>query len=121
MDADQVIQRLPLRSAQFQSCGFLLDQQSARPEQVDKALFIIKQLYPLFVDRNGVAFDAKDFEKIVLETLGFALFIMGGGPLHTKRLGAPFNLVPAKPHVEIPLAPLTARMSLANQAKKPLA
>jgi hypothetical protein len=100
VDTDEVIECLTLGATEFQSGAFLFNQQRAWPEQIDKTLLVIEQLYALFIHRHSSALDAEDFEKVVVKALGFTLFVMGVFPVFAKRLGASFDFVPAKPHSE---------------------
>src|SRR5690606_27447974 len=58
----------------------------------------IDRLNLLFVNGNLPALDAENLEKIVVEALAFALFVMGILPFFAERFGSAFDLIPAKPH-----------------------
>ena len=95
MDALHIIERLPLRPAKVQIGALLFDQQCAGPEQINEAVPVVQQLYPLLIDRNLLALDAENLEKFIVECLGLAAFVMRVFPFLAKRLGASFDLIPA--------------------------
>ena len=99
VDSLDIIKRLAPRLAQIEPAALLLDQQSAGPEQIDKAMPVIEQFYALLVNRHLPAVDPENLlEEIVVKGLGLALFVMRVFPVFTERFGAPFDFVPAQPH-----------------------
>ena len=94
--------------------ALLLDQQHARPEQVDEAGRVVEPVDVLLVPGDGTALDAEDLEERVVEALGLALLVRGVGPLAGEVAGAGADLVPGKPHRRRPLTSATATASASS-------
>ena len=78
--------------------ALLLDQEHARPEQVDEAGSAVEPSDVFLVARDGAPPDAEDIEEFVVETLGFALLVGGVRPLAGEFRCARPDFVPGKPH-----------------------
>jgi hypothetical protein len=61
-------------------------------------VLVVQQFDALLIGGDGLALDAENLEEIIVEALGFTLFIMGVLPFLRKRLGAPFDFIPAQTH-----------------------
>jgi hypothetical protein len=73
-----VIKGLVARLAKIETGGLLLDDERARPEQVDEALLVARQvLDPLLIGGDLAAADAEAIEEVVVEGLGLALLVVG--------------------------------------------
>ena len=94
-----IIERLVARLAQVQSRRLLLDDQGARPEQVDEALLVAGQVADtLLVSRDLTAADAEAIEEFVVECLGFALLVTCILVLLGKGGGAGADFGPLETH-----------------------
>ena len=99
---------------QVTASALLLDQQHARPEQVDEAGRVVEPLDALLVPGDGAALDAEDLEERIVEALGLALLVRGVGPLAGEVAGAGADLVPGKPHRRRPPTSATATASASS-------
>ena len=70
----EVFPRLSVGALQVAALAFLLDEQDARPEEVDVAVGVVETPHVFFEARDGAAPDAEDLEEFVVETLRLALF-----------------------------------------------
>ena len=86
-------------SEQIPACTLLFNDQDAWPKQINEAALIcIKALHPLFINGHCAAIDAKNLEEIIIERLGFTLFVVRIFPIFTERFGAPPYFIPAQTH-----------------------
>ena len=89
---------LTARNGQVATSALLLDQQNARPEQVDEAVGVVQSPDVFLVPRDGAPPDAENVEEFVVEALRLALLVCSVRPLAGKGGGARPDLVPGKPH-----------------------
>ncbi len=78
--------------------ALLLDEQHARPEQVDEALGVVEPLDVLLVAGDAAPLDAEDPEESVVEALRLALLVAGVRPLAGELGGTGADLVPGESH-----------------------
>nr|WP_296763132.1 hypothetical protein [Sediminimonas sp.] len=97
-DVGQVFQRLLLGLEQITPFRFLLDNQGARPEQIDKAPRPPGALHRKLVLGHAPPFDSEDVKEGVVKALRLALFIVGVFPVIREAGGAGANFVPGQPH-----------------------
>ena len=94
----EVFPRLPVGLCKITALAFLLDEQDARPEEVNVAVGIVKTPHVLLEACYGAATDAEDLEEIVVETLRLASFIRSARPRASEVRRADAHLVPGEAH-----------------------
>lgn len=73
-----IIQRLVARLSEVEASRLLLDDQRPRPEQVDEALLVPRQVAdPLLVGGDLTATNTEAVKKLIVKGLCFALFVSG--------------------------------------------
>ncbi len=92
--AGEIIQRLLFGFYPVAANAFLLGQQHAFPEQIDKSAFVAQLLYRLFKGGDPAHGHAENFKKIPVEKLRLAFFIAMPRPLSGEAGGAGSDLVP---------------------------
>src|SRR6056297_58631 len=97
-DVAQVVERLLLGLEQIAPLGFLLDDEGARPEQINESAGTPGARHRHFILRDLAALDPEDAEKGVVKALGLALLIAGILPVLGKVGGAGAHLVPSTAH-----------------------
>ena len=94
-----VIQRLVAGALEIEAGRFLLDDQGARPEQVDESALVAGQVADaLLVVGNLAPVDAEALEEFVVEGLGLALFVPSLAPPFGERRRAGADFGPLQAH-----------------------
>lgn len=101
-DAGEITERLLPGFCQVAAGAFLLDKKGSLPKQIDEAgCFRPCALDRFFEGRNLAALNAEQFEKIVVESLGLALFVTSVFPI-LRELGGPVpDLIPRKANLAL--------------------
>ena len=94
----EILPGLPIGAGKIAPGALLLDDQDARPEQVDVAVRVVETLYVLFIARDGPALDPEYLKEVVVEALRLALLVGRVPPLLGEGGGAGANLVPRQAH-----------------------
>src|SRR5208282_4499006 len=79
-------------------CPLLLDQEDAFPEEVYEAAAVPQELYRLFVCGYSTSTDAEYLEKLIVESLSFALLVFGVLPVFGESGSASAYFIPAFVH-----------------------
>ena len=87
--------------AQVLASAFVLDEDDARPKEIDVAIFAGEVLDRLFKTSYCTPAYTEGVEKFIPEALLFTGFAFGSGPFLGEGDGAVANLVPRKRHGEI--------------------
>ena len=96
--AVEILPGLPVGSGQIASRALLLDNQDARPEQVDEPGPVIQLADMLLVARDGPAPPSEDMEEVVVEALRLTLLV-GRVLLLAGKVGSPgAHFVPRQAH-----------------------
>ena len=90
----EVLSGLPVRLAEIAPGALLLDDQDARPEEVDESRAVVEPGDMLLVAGDGPAAHVEHLEEVVVEALRLALLVRGVLPLRGEGRGADTNLVP---------------------------
>ena len=119
-------QRVKVRAGLLASGGqatagaLLLDQQHARPEQVDEAGRVVEPPDVLLVPGDGAALDAEDLKERVVEALRLALLVRGVGPFAGEFGGAGADLIPGQAHRGVRPTLLYASAARSRRSAAPL-
>ena len=79
--------------------ALLLDDQDARPEEVDESARVVELPHVLLVAGHGLPAHPEDAEEVVVEALGLALLVVGVRPLPGEGRRSDADLVPGQAHV----------------------
>ena len=90
----EVLSGLPVRLAEIAPGALLLDDQDARPEEVDEPRPVVEPGDMLLVAGDGPAAHIEDLEEVVVEALRLALLVGSVPPLRCEGRGAYTHLVP---------------------------
>jgi len=90
----EILPGLSVRLAEIPPGALLLDDQDARPEQVDEPRAVVELGDMLLVAGDGPAAHVEHLEEVVVEALRLALLVRGVLPLRGEGRGADTNLVP---------------------------
>ena len=95
LEAGKVVERLFLGACQVAAGALLLDKEHALPEQVDEAALVAQLLDGFLETGDAAAGDAEYLEKLVVEGLALAAFVMGVLPFLGEAGRPRPDLVPA--------------------------
>ena len=95
----EVFARLAVGAREVAARALLLDDEDARPEEVDVAAGVVEAPHVLLVARDGAPPDAEDLEEVVIKTLRLAFFIGRARPGAGEARRAHTHLVPGEAHV----------------------
>jgi hypothetical protein len=98
LEAAYVVHRLRVRLPEVLASALVLNDQAARPEQVDGAPRPTKLLYGFLERRNGSTFDAENVEELIPERLALRVLTRFVFPVIGKHDGAMTDLVPTERH-----------------------
>src|SRR5450759_3637927 len=98
LEAGKVVKGLFLGAREIPASILLLDEEHALPEQVDESSFCTKLLDGFLEAGDAPAGDAENLEKLIVEGLAFATFVMGILPFLGKAGSASSDLVPTEAH-----------------------
>ena len=98
----EILPGLSVRPAEIAPGALLLDDQDARPEQVDEPRTVVELGDMLLVAGDGLAADIEDLEEVVVEALRLALLVGRVPPLLREGRGAHADLVPRQAHQATP-------------------
>ena len=90
----EIFPGLPVRLAEITPGALLLDDQDARPEQVDEARAVVQLADMLLVARHRPAAHVEHLEELVVEALRLALLVRGVPPLLGEGRRADPHFVP---------------------------
>src|ERR1035437_4628255 len=99
LEAWKVVEGLFLGARQIPAGALLLDEEHTLPEQVDESSFGTKLLDGFLEAGDAPAGDAENLEKLIVEGLAFATFVMGILPFLGKAGSASSDLVPTEAHL----------------------
>ena len=96
--AIEILPGLPVGIFEVASLALLLDDQDARPEQVDEPGAVIQLLYMFFVARHGTPPYIENLEELVVEALCLTLLVGRVPPLGSECGSAGAHLIPGQAH-----------------------
>ncbi len=88
-------ERLGFGGGEVAASTFMLDEEDALPEEVDKALLVAEFFDGLLEAGDTFARRAKDFKKLVVKGLGLAALVMRVFPFRGEDGGSGADFVPA--------------------------
>ena len=96
--AVEILPGLPVGDFEIAPFALLLDDQDARPEQVDEPGAVIQLLHMRFVARDGTSPYTGNLEELVVEALRLTLLVGCVLPLVSESGSADTNFVPGQAH-----------------------